>query len=121
MQIYDFDKNRKLIKIELDRKLMKSNEILNDMKVSYRSDKKYNVSENKEILNMDEVKDPFTHIKNKTIGTKSLDSKHIYKNISNKKIDYDKFENCLFNNIKFENCTFFGSYFENAKCKNVYC
>lgn len=123
MQIYDFDKNRKIINIELERRCMKSNAKLNDLKRSYRDDNKYKISEiygeNKEIFDIDEVKYPFTHVENKTIGTKSLDSKHIYKNISNKKIDYNKFIGCNFNNIKFENCTFFGSIFENCKFNNV--
>ncbi|MEW9080030.1 pentapeptide repeat-containing protein, partial [Terrisporobacter glycolicus] len=123
MRIYDFDKNRKIINIELEERLMKSNEKMNIKKLSYRSDNKYNVSEiygdNKEILNIDEVKHPFTHIENKTIGTKSLDSKHIYKSISNRNIDYNKFVSCNFNNIKFENCTFFGSEFKNCIFYNV--
>ena len=124
MQIYDFDKNRKIINIELERRLIKSNEKINTMMVGYRSDNKYNISEiygeNKEILNINELKYPFTHIENKTIGIKSLDSKHIYKSISNKNIDYNKFVNCDFNNIKFENCTFFGSRFENCKFNNIH-
>lgn len=123
MQIYDFDKNRKIINIELEKRLMKSNEKKKIIKASYRSDNKYKISEiygeNKEILNIDEIKYPFTHIENKTLGTKGLDSKHIYKNISNKKIDYNKFVSCNFNNIKFENCTFFGSVFVNCKFNNV--
>lgn len=123
MQIYDFDKNRKIINIELERRCMKSNEKLNDLKISYINDNKYKISEiygeNKEILDIDEVKYPFTHVENKTIGTKSLDSKHIYQNISNKKIDYNKFIGCNFNNIKFENCTFLGSIFENCKFNSV--
>ncbi|MCC3869905.1 pentapeptide repeat-containing protein [Terrisporobacter mayombei] len=123
MQIYDFDKNRKIIKIELEKRFMKSNEIINTKKVRYRSDSKYKTSEiygeNKEILNIDEIKYPFTHIENKTIGTKKLNSKHIYKSISNKNIDYNKFVGCNFNNIKFENCTFWGSEFENCKFYNV--
>ncbi len=102
---------------------MKSNDKLNDLKIGYRDDNKYKISEiygeNKEVLDIDEVKYLFTHVENKTIGTKSLDSKHIYKNISNKKIDYNKFIDCNFNNIKFENCTFFGSIFENCKFNNV--
>lgn len=110
MQIYDFDKNRKIINRELEIRLIKSNEKINTMMVSYRSDNKYKISkiygENKEILNIDELKYPFTYIENKTIGIKSLDSKHIYKSISNKNIDYNKFVNCDFTNIKFENCTF---------------
>ena len=124
MQIYDFDKNRKIINIELEKRLMKSNEKLNTIKASYRSDNKYNISEiygkNKEIFNLDEVKCSFMYVENKTIGTKSLDSKHIYKNISNKEIDYNKFVSCDFNNIKFENCTFFGSVFENCKFNNIH-
>ncbi len=123
MQIYNFDKNRKIINIELERRCMKSNDKLNDLKIGYRYDNKYKISEiygeNKEVLDIDEVKYLFTHVENKTIGTKSLDSKHIYKNISNKKIDYNKFIDCNFNNIKFENCTFFGSIFENCKFNNV--
>ena len=123
MQIYNFDKNRKIINIELERRCMKSNDKLNDLKIGYRDDNKYKISEiygeNKEVLDIDEVKYLFTHVENKTIGTKSLDSKHIYKNISNKKIDYNKFIDCNFNNIKFENCTFFGSIFENCKFNNV--
>ena len=123
MQIYNFDKNRKIINLELERRCMKSNEKLNALKIGYRDDNKYKISEiygeNKEILDIDEVKYPFTHVENKTIGTKSLDSKHIYKNISNKKIEYNKFVGCNFNNVKFENCTFFGSIFENCKFSNV--
>ena len=123
MQIYNFDKNRKIINIELERRCMKSNDKLNDLKIGYRDDNKYKISEiygeNKEVLDIDEVKYLFTHVENKTIGTKSPDSKHIYKNISNKKIDYNKFIDCNFNNIKFENCTFFGSIFENCKFNNV--
>lgn len=123
MQIYNFDKNRKIINLELERRCMKSNEKLNALKIGYRDDNKYKISEiygeNKEILDIDEVKYPFTHVENKTIGTKSLDSKHIYKNISNKKIEYNKFIGCNFNNVKFENCTFFGSIFENCKFSNV--
>ena len=123
MQIYNFDKNRKIINIELERRCMKSNDKLNDLKIGYRDDNKYKISEiygeNKEVLDIDEVKYLFTHVENKTIGTKSIDSKHIYKNISNKKIDYNKFIDCNFNNIKFENCTFFGSIFENCKFNNV--
>ncbi|MCR1823878.1 ion channel, partial [Terrisporobacter muris] len=107
----------------LERRCMKSNDKLNDLKIGYRDDNKYKISEiygeNKEVLDIDEVKYLFTHVENKTIGTKSLDSKHIYKNISNKKIDYNKFIDCNFNNIKFENCTFFGSIFENCKFNNV--
>lgn len=123
MQIYDFDKSRKIINIELERRCVKSNEKLNALKRGYRDDNKYKISEiygeNKEILDIDEVRYPFTHVENKTIGTKSLNSRHIYKNISNKKIDYNKFIGCNFNNIKFENCTFFGSIFENCKFNNV--
>lgn len=124
MQIYDFDKNRKIINRELEIRLIKSNEKINTMMVSYRSDNKYKISkiygENKEILNIDELKYPFTYIENKTIGIKSLDSKHIYKSISNKNIDYNKFVNCDFTNIKFENCTFFGCRFENCKFNNIH-
>lgn len=123
MQIYDFDKNRKKIMIELEKRIRKSNEKLSNMKIIYinnnpnRNEMK---DENKEIFNLDEIKYQFTHIENKTIGTKHLNSKHIYKNIANKKIDYNKFVNCSFNNIKFENCTFLGSIFENCKFNNVY-
>lgn len=123
MRIYDFDKNRKIISIELEERLIKSNEKINIKESSYRSDNKYKISEiygeNKEILNIDKVKYPFTYIQNKTIGTQSLDSKHIYKSISNKNIDYNKFVSCNFNNIKFENCTFFGSEFKNCTFHNV--
>lgn len=123
MRIYDFDKNRKIINIELEERLMISKEKINKKISSYRSDNKDKISEiygnNKEILNIDEVKSPFTYIKNKTIGTKSLDSKHIYKSIANKNIDFSKFVACNFNNIKFENCTFFGSEFKNCRFYNV--
>ncbi len=124
MQIYDFDKNRKIINIELEKRLLKSNEKLNTMMKSYRNDNKNKSNDiygkNKEVLNLEEVQDPFANIENRTIGTKNLDSKHIYKNVSNKKIDYNKFSDCYFNNIKFENCTFMGSIFENCKFSNVH-
>ena len=123
MHIYDFDKNRKIIDSELEKRCTKSNEKLNNLKMNYINDNKYNKSEiysdNKEIIDIDEIKYPFTRVENKTIGTKSLNSKHIYQNISNKKIDYNKFIGCNFNNIKFQNCTFFGSIFENCKFDSV--
>lgn len=123
MQIYDFEKHRKKIKLELELGIDKSNQRLNSIKERYISNS-YSVTkicgENKEAFSIDDIKYPFTHIENKTIGTKSLDSKRIYQNISNKKIDYNKFVNCNFNNLKFENCTFSGSKFENCKFNKVY-
>lgn len=122
MQIYNFDKNRKIINIELEKRLIKSSKKIDIMKTSYISNNKH-LSEiherNEDIFNLDEIKYPFTYIEGKTLGTKNLHSKHIYQNISNKKIDYNKFENCKFNNIRFENCTFFGSEFENCKFNNI--
>lgn len=124
MQIYDFDKNRKKIKIELEERIVKSYEKLNIMKIYHRNKNEKDTSKiygkDKEIFNIDEIKHPFTYIENKTIGTKTLNSKNIYKSIHNKNIDYNKFIDCNFNNIKFENCTFFGNIFENCKFNNVY-
>ena len=124
MHIYDFEKNRNKIKIELTSRLIKSDEKLNSIKKDYRKNNNYEENEfykdNKDMFEMEEVKYIFAHIKNKALGTKSLDSKHIYKNISNKEVNYNIFENCDFNNIKFENCTFYGSSFEKCRFNNVY-
>lgn len=124
MQIYDFDKNRKKINLELEQRLIKSCEKLDGNKTDYRTKHNRDIIKiygiDKEIFNLDEVKYSFTYIENKTIGTKSLNSKNIYKSIYNKNIDYNKFVDCNFNNIKFENCTFTGSVFENCKFCNVY-
>ena len=124
MQIYDFEKNRKKIKTELQLRLIKREEKIKIINKDYRQNNNYD--ENKfyknkdEIFDMENLEQIFICVENKTIGTKSLDSKHIYKNISNKKIDYSKFINCDFNNIKFENCTFLGSNFKNCRFNNVY-
>lgn len=122
MQIYDFDKNRRIVNIELEERLMKSFKELSNKKAYLKT--KNNISKihgiNKEIFNFDEIQYTHTYIENKTIGTKSLNSKNIYKSIYNKNIDYSKFVDCNFNNIKFENCTFKGSIFENCKFCNVY-
>ena len=72
MHIYDFEKNRNKIKIELRSRLIKSDEKLNNIKIEYRSNNKYEESklykENKDVFEMEEVKYIFAHIKNKALG-----------------------------------------------------
>lgn len=122
MEIYDFDKNRKIINIELEERLKKSNEKLYITEKNNKHEKKNNLDIDKEyrkIFDIDELDSQFIHVENKIIGIDNLNSKHIYKSIYNKKIEYDKFINCNFKNIKFENCTFIGSIFNNCKFTNV--
>ena len=123
MQVYDFEKHRKIINAELKDRYIKRKENLKKVKETYRNDNYPNENKycgaHKEVLDLDEIKSKFAYIENKTIGSKNLNSKHIYKSISNKNIDYNKFVNCHFNNIKFENCTFIGNTFNNCVFNNI--
>ena len=71
MHIYDFEKNRNKIKIELTSRLIKSDEKLNSIKKDYRKNNNYEENEfykdNKDMFEMEEVKYTFAHIKNKTL------------------------------------------------------
>lgn len=123
MQVYDFEKHRKIINAELKDRYIKRKENLKKVKETYRNNNYPNENKycgvHKEVLDLDEIKSKFAYIENKTIGSKNLNSKHIYKSISNKNIDYNKFVNCHFNNIKFENCTFLGNTFNNCVFNNI--
>lgn len=124
MQIYNFEKHRKIIKEELKNRLNNNKEKIKFVTQGYKREgslqRDYIYGKNKEIYNIEELNKNFIHIQNKTIGVKDLDSNYIYKNISNKNLDFDKFVNCDFNHIKFENCSFCGTAFSNCKLKNVY-
>ena len=93
MRVYDFEKHRKIINAELKDRYIKRKENLKKVKETYRNDNYPNENEycgvHKEVLDLDEIKSQFAYIENKTIGSKNLNSKHIYKSISNKNIDYN--------------------------------
>lgn len=123
MQIYNFDKNRKIIKEEVDFRI--NNNKSNLKKILEENKKNYNIKinniegDNKELFEFDEINKDFTVISKKTFGVKCLSSPLIYTNITNKIFSYDKFTNCDFNHIKFINCTFSGSIFEKCNFNNV--
>ena len=124
MQIYNFEKHRKIIEDELDNRLNNNKEKIKFITQGYKREGDlqidYIYGKNKEIYDIDELNKNFTHIQNKTIGVKDLNSNYIYKNISNKNFDFDKFINCDFNHVKFENCSFCGTTFSDSKLNNVY-
>ncbi|MEG1408549.1 MAG: pentapeptide repeat-containing protein [Terrisporobacter sp.] len=115
MQIYDFDKNRKRVKKELNLKLEENKAKLrrNNLKVNVIN------GEKKDVYEINDAESSFIYVNNKIIGIKDFTSKLIYKSISNKKIMCNKFSNCEFNSVKFENCTFHGTLFENCKFNKV--
>ncbi|WP_455540100.1 ion channel [Terrisporobacter sp.] len=123
MQVYDFEKNRNKISLELEERYIKSKGKLEELKDYYKNigdfkEKKYSGSD-KEVIDLEDIKDNFSYIENKIIGIKDLKSEHIHISICNKNLDYNEFVNCSFNNVKFENCTFHGNIFYNCVFDNV--
>lgn len=119
MQIYDFEKRKKLITKELEDRVYENERKLDNYLKELNNELETIEGKLNEFYEFETMEINSSILKNKVIGTKNLDSKLIYKSISNKKITCSKFINCKFNNVRFENCILYGVSFENCKFSNV--
>ncbi|RDY24487.1 hypothetical protein CHF27_002280 [Romboutsia maritimum] len=117
MQFDNFDKIKKNINEELDKRIAERNKNYYIKMKSYKKADLKKYDKNLYIIEND-ISINFMSIKNKDIRDKSKINKNL-KIIENSKIEYNEFMMCKFENIIFENCTFYGTIFSNCILENV--
>lgn len=119
MQVYNFEKIKENINIEL-----RDREVSNKRKYNYQCNiyEKRNINTYLDLMysieNDDEI--AIRYIEDKSIG---FEEENIYGNlrtIIDMEFKYNTFKNCSLKNIKFTNCKFTGNIFDNCNFRNVH-
>lgn len=125
MIIDNFERTRKMVKLEIKDRLDESMQnyyyqlnLHKDKHVVEGIDSEEN--KNVDILKIEShTVNTFNIIENKKIGTDVISLNEELMKISYSKLSYNKFINCTFDSIRFINCTFGGSTFDNCNFNNV--
>lgn len=117
MQVYNFDKIRKEVNIDLIKREAENKRryyfqlnLFEENNVSFKGDI-YNIENKKEIM--------IKTFESKLIGNNIKNSCKEIKILSNIEFKYNIFRSCQFNNIKFNNCSFSGTSFLNCDFNNI--
>lgn len=118
MQVYNFNKIRKEINIDLIKR-----EAENKKRYYFQLNlfEENNLSLREDIYNIENKKE-FTikTFENKLIGNSDKNSLKQTKILTDIKFKYNVFRSCQFHNIKFNNCSFLGTSFLNCNFENIY-